>query len=520
MLGWLGSELLRAMRARERVCDTSVLAIARIVPECDSCAFRWPLSGQSRSSVVVLSTGALSLPPLPAASLLARIAASMLLQLGALTLAQETQFSELPWDFVALVFLRLPLDARLRAREVSRGWRALLNEPRFWTVLDFSPGSGVVAWVTRALLFAAGERGRGHLHTLDHTGSEGLHGFQLEEFVAAHGQSLRSVTASEWCPLSANNVTSLCRSASLCTLRCHVNCDAAEALPLLRCEAPCALLHIFKLWVHTFNNEQAVLDLAAALPSHNGRIKKLTVRHAPLQTGAVVDALMRSIAEARVSDLTILGNLAPASLLSITRLLQAGCLERLCIRNSWHALFEAGPDLTAFCHALRSSTLQTLRLDRCYLWRHLAAAGELLAALVGHQTLRELSLSWYRAGDTDDARRAGEQLASLITHNSALQKLELSGNQLGEVRLAPIFEELPGSSTLIGLLYSFSRYDTISREFACGVILPAVRANISLRRLEISNLSGTALHSSECPELAEAHAIVAARTQPDATAAS
>ena len=76
------------------------------------------------------------------------------------TLAEQTQFGELPWDFVALVLMRLPVDARLRAREVSRGWRALLNEPRFWLVLDFSRGSGVVARLTRALLFAAGERVR------------------------------------------------------------------------------------------------------------------------------------------------------------------------------------------------------------------------------------------------------------------------------------------------------------------------------------------------------------------------
>ena len=98
----------------------------------------------------------------------------MLSHFGALTVAQETKFGELPLDFVALVLMRLPLDARLRAREVSRGWRALLNEPRFWLVLDFSQGSGVRRATTRALLFAAGERGRGHLHTLDLTGTEGV----------------------------------------------------------------------------------------------------------------------------------------------------------------------------------------------------------------------------------------------------------------------------------------------------------------------------------------------------------
>jgi len=264
----------------------------------------------------------------------------MLSQFGALTLAQETQFGELPWDFVALLLMRLPLDARLRAREVSRGWRALLNEPRFWLVLDFSRGSGVVARLTPALLFAAGKRGRGHLHTLDLTGTEGLDAEHLVEFAAVHGQSLRSVAATE-SQFSANRVTRLCRSAPLCTLHCYVFCAPAEALPLLRCEAPCALVHIVWLWVRFFDeNEQAVLDLAAALPAHRGKIKKLGVSFAPLQNVAVADALMRGVAEARVSDVTFVDcNLRPASLPGLTRLLQAGCVEKLDITNYEQALF-------------------------------------------------------------------------------------------------------------------------------------------------------------------------------------
>ena len=204
---------------------------------------------------------------------------------------------------------------------MSRGWRALLNDPRFWLVLDFSRGSGVVACVTRALLFAAGERARGHLHTLDLTGDEDLGAEDLKQFVAAHGQSLRSLTASEGLKLKAKLVTRLCRSALLCTLRCYVGCNAAEALPLLRCEAPCALLHVVKLWVFRFdNNEQAVLDLAAALPYHSGKIKELTVYEAPLRNGAVADALVRGIAEAGVSDVSFLEcRLASASLPGLSR---------------------------------------------------------------------------------------------------------------------------------------------------------------------------------------------------------
>ena len=48
-----------------------------------------------------------------AASLLSRIAASVLSKFGTPTLAQEAQLGGLPLEVVALVFLCLPVDARL-----------------------------------------------------------------------------------------------------------------------------------------------------------------------------------------------------------------------------------------------------------------------------------------------------------------------------------------------------------------------------------------------------------------------
>jgi len=287
-----------------------------------------------------------------------------------------------------------------------------------------------------------------------------------------------------------------------------VYCIDAEALSLLRCEAPCALLQIFELWAMSLNvNQQTVLDLAAALPSHRGKIKVLTVYGAPLENGAVSDALMRGVAKGRVGDVTFIRcHLAPASLPCLTRLVQSGCLERLGIDNDFQALFEEGPDLTAFCHALRSCTLQALELKWCQLWRDRAAAGELLAALVGHATMREISLPANFVGGADDARRAaGEQITSLITRNSTLQKLDLSANFLGEAGLAPIFEALSRCSTLEKMRFY---NETISRDLARDVILPAVRANTSLQTLDFGS-------NCTLPELVEAQAIVAARTQPD-----
>jgi len=124
---------------------------------------------------------------------------------------------------------------------------------------------------------------------------------------------------------------------------------------------------------------------------------------------------------------------------------------------------------------------------------------------VGHQTLRELTLSYGRVDNTDDARRAaGEQLASLITHNSGLQKLNLENCSLGEAGLAPIFEALPRSSTLKELVYYVAPNETISPVFGCDVIFAAVRANCGLRTFRFGHFWPL-----------EAQALVAARTQPD-----
>jgi hypothetical protein len=73
-------------------------------------------------------------------------------------------------ELVRAIFLALPVDARLRAREVCRGWRAFLNDATLWQICDLSDSSGVVARRTHALLLAACAPARGTLRVLDATG--------------------------------------------------------------------------------------------------------------------------------------------------------------------------------------------------------------------------------------------------------------------------------------------------------------------------------------------------------------
>ena len=86
----------------------------------------------------------------------------------ALDSSPQPPFAPLPHELAALIFKLLPVDTRLRCREVSRGWRDALEDHTLWNALDVSRASGVV--FTLALLRAALLRAHGRVHTLDLTG--------------------------------------------------------------------------------------------------------------------------------------------------------------------------------------------------------------------------------------------------------------------------------------------------------------------------------------------------------------
>ena len=97
--------------------------------------------------------------------------------------AREAALSEpllgpLPGDLVKLILRLLPLDTRLRAREVRRGWCALLEDASFWTHVDLSPSCGVNprfldSWHRGLALFrAACVRAQGSLQSVDLSGVE------------------------------------------------------------------------------------------------------------------------------------------------------------------------------------------------------------------------------------------------------------------------------------------------------------------------------------------------------------
>ncbi len=65
----------------------------------------------------------------------------------------------LPHALASSIVVRVPVDTRLRCREVSPGWRdALSADKDLWTELDLSDTSGVAARISSALLRAASQR--------------------------------------------------------------------------------------------------------------------------------------------------------------------------------------------------------------------------------------------------------------------------------------------------------------------------------------------------------------------------
>jgi len=203
--------------------------------------------------------------------------------------------------------------------------------------------------------------------------------------------------------------------------------------------------------------------------------------------------------------------------------------EKLSVKNDNDALFE-GPAMpengdaqvddlrSAFCDALRNCTsLQILGMRDVNLWADTTAASQLIAAMEGLPALNVVQLSQnHTDGRPAVQRAAGECMARLIAHSSSLRDLELNGNDLGVAGMTPIFEALRCTSTLTELSL---REEQFSPEFVRDVVLPAVRANTSLRNLEGLRLVNAGEEKKELlPELQEVEDILAARRLADTDA--
>jgi hypothetical protein len=210
--------------------------------------------------------------------------------------------------------------------------------------------------------------------------------------------------------------------------------------------------------------------------------------------------------------------LSQTALPALTRLMQSPGFERLSVWNDDATLF-VGPAAPAFCEALRNcKSLKTLPLSRIDLWYDMAVATQLFAALEGLPALQTLGLHENEGlHDTSHKQAAGECLARLIARSSSLRDLDFTNNFIGLAGQAPIFEVLRGSHSLAVLSIS----QELTLEFARNVVLPAARANTSLRWLDGWNPQDDDPHLDELllPAMEEVMDILEARRRADEEAA-
>jgi hypothetical protein len=406
----------------------------------------------------------------------------------------------LPLALAQHIFLLLPVDSRARAACVARGWRDALADAALWTRLDLSSCDSGVARSLDAALVLQGAARRAAGRPICHLDVAGLPHLipqnVLLEMVAGNAATLRelrvgALPAARGAFISSQNLLALARAAPAPqALHTGVKCSGAEAPSLLRAEPPFAPLRLSALKVvfvagvggNVHGGLEHVAPFAAALADAalQPTLSDVSICFADTAQPAVLDALVDAALAARRLRSLELSNCSPPAGASLARLLAGGALTSLTLASIAGSapLFDtAGAALVA--RAMRATTaLTSLQLCRANVCRDMRAAGVLLSALVGHRSLRSLTLT----GDHPAVPAVlGTALAALVAADApALQELDVSSNALGDEGLAPLVDALPCNCHCARLDVCNNR---TSERFARKRLLPAVRANTSLRDL-------------------------------------
>jgi hypothetical protein len=355
--------------------------------------------------------------------------------------------------------------------------------------------------VTDALLHAAVARARSELVALDLCGCTRVTFDALLAAVTANGGALRELRV---CGVRVDEheddddndtpnrrhmdaLEALLRAAPrLAVCEADVVChELALAHSLLRNESPFAPLHVRSFTfehVEGERHEAAVLALAADTASH-AHLRRLQLAYAPLNTAAALNAVVDAASTRRLTSVALrMCNLSRETAPALVRLIGSGALAELDIFGEGRALLDAA-SARALGNALRASgTLTSLSLRLIQLWLDPAAAMALLGAVTGHPSLRSLDISSNKVYPAD-REEAGATLGALVAANApALTTLGLLWCSLGVPGLGPLFDALPANTHLRILDCS---HNGESNAFASERLLPAVRANSSLRKIKL-----------------------------------
>jgi len=430
-------------------------------------------------------------------------------------------FSSLPLPLAQRIFLALPADARGRASCVCRGWRDTLAEPALWTRLNMSVVRVELPRFIDVLRGAAG-RALGQLCQLE-LSQQYVAWDVLLPVLTANAASLRELHLNSVCAVvdmhALPPVEAVVAAAPLLqVLTAERMWRSWEHAPrVLRAEPPFAPLQMRGVLTMRFDGQlgrvggmECVGSFAAALADAalQPALLHVCVQLADVSQLAVMGALADAALARRLRELTLQYCTPPAAA-PLARLLAGGSLAVLEIDSRASAVGTplcdaAGAALVA--DALRvNTTLTKLDLYDTFLYGDARAAELLLGALTGHHSLRELHIN--EADSTmHDCSAFGGALGALIAADApALLVINCSGNSLGDAGLAPIVDALTRNCHLREL--DLSR-NGMSEAFARERLLPAVRANISLREL-------LCVHEGDepVPAAAEAEELVCLREQ-------
>jgi hypothetical protein len=418
--------------------------------------------------------------------------------------------ARLPHSLMLDVCARLPVDERARCKLVCRGWCDTLTDVSLWTRLDLSPSSGVRVRVTDAVLRGASGLARGALTALDVSGCS----VTRDALLAVATANAGSLTELRVCngafrELSYDTTQALLlRSAPrLRVLDADVSCTAgAQARALLRNEPPFEPLRVSRLAVvgwpaGTHAEHAAAVTVFGADLSAHASLASLHLIGAPFHVPAALHAFVDALLMRRVRSCCLIScRLSPASAPTLGRLLSSDALTELQLHNEGAQLLDA-PAAALLGEALRdNNTLTSLTITSAALWDDMPAAAVLLGLLRAHRSLR--SLEFHNAPpDAESAIAAGAALGALVAANApALIALDVTGINSDDAA-RPLLHALLRNTHLRDL--SFTGYD-LSDAFAREVMLPAVRANTSLRSLFF-------VHGRDKAAFCEARALVAAR---------